>query len=161
MYFTSISCMKIVVICFLPIATQLNCIHCFSHCCKKWGIPLFCSQCKFQFPLFPLTFTNYSSPTICFSAISIACTIRYCYSSSNVTGTVTAVTLEFVYCTLFCRITNSVLIVFSVDAKWALLKTSRWPQRFRYIWLNERISSFMMLVIVLYICRHLLNWALL
>jgi len=32
-------------------------------------------------------FTNSSSPTVCFSVISIACTMRYCCLSSNVTGT--------------------------------------------------------------------------
>ena len=42
-----------------------------------------------------------SSYTVCFSVINIACTVRYCCLSSNVTGTVSAITLGFVYCAVF------------------------------------------------------------
>jgi len=58
MYFISICCMTVVAIYCLLIPTQLNCIQCFSHCCKKWGNPLFWCECKFWFPLFPVMWAN-------------------------------------------------------------------------------------------------------
>jgi hypothetical protein len=109
MYLISISCMTAVVIYFLLIHTQLHSIHCLSHGCKKRGIPFFCSECKFQLPLFSVRFTNCSCCTVCFSVISIACRVRNCCLLSNVMSTRDWCNIRICVLRTFFRSTSSVL----------------------------------------------------
>ena len=67
--------------------TELSFIPCFSYCCKKWGIPLFCSEYKFQLFLFRVRFTSIFSPNFCFIFIIIPFKMRYCCFSSSVSST--------------------------------------------------------------------------
>jgi len=63
------------------------------------------------FLLFPVMFTSSSSCTICISAISIACTMRYCCFVSDCTGT-----------SYWCNIRICVFVnLLSIDKKCALL----------------------------------------
>jgi hypothetical protein len=134
--------MTVVGIYFLLIQTQLNCIHCFSHCCKKWGIPLFSSERKFKFVFFNVGFTGFSSrPSV------LVPSVLHAQSGTAVSHLlllvlVTAVKLVIVYCTLFCRSKMNMLIFLSSDEKCSLINNHQFVWRFKYFWVSGHIYIF-------------------